>query len=290
MKRKITLIGIFLLAIISVFYLSGQEEERVEEEIKGIYRGVIEEKKPHIELDFDPYQAVIATIGEEEYIYDNQLVLNSEFASSILPMLASDQLVKPWLRAIVRANIALFNPVYGYDVVSWKITITDEKGTEFKVFEGEGPPTRTIYWDGRSDKDEMMNPSILYVFNAEAYDKLGNISRVVGREIRVKGVLYKEKGENIITLDGGRIFKENSDAILKDGIILLEEAADIVRENFETKLTIQVYSRAEPLSKKRARVLGAWFLDRLVIPRYSIINVAGYEDRVYKSSYINIIF
>lgn len=290
MKRTITLIGIFSVAIFFVLYVSAQEGEMVEEEIRGVFIGVIEEKRPPIRLRFDPYEAVIARIGGEEFIYDRQLVLNAAFASSPLPVLASDQLVKPWLKAIVRGNIAFFNPIYGHDVVSWKITITDEKGSIFKTFEGEGPPPRTLHWDGRSNRGVMMNPGILYMYTAEAHDELGNVSRVVGREIRVKGIFYKERGENIVTLDGGRIFRENSDAFLDDGLVLLEEAADIVRENFRTSLTIQVYSRAEALSERRARALGEWFLERLIIPRFAIVNIAGFEEKVYKSSYINVIF
>ncbi len=291
-KKDIFLVGC-LITVFSVLCLSAQEGEQVEqveEEIRGIYKGIIKEKKPHIELDFDPYKAIIPYVGKEEYIYDNQLLSNSELKSSPLPVLASDQIVKPWLKTIVRGYIVLFNPLYGYDVKKWKISITDEKGSEFKTFGGEGAPTRTIYWDGRSNEGEMMNPGIVYMYSAEAYDKLGNISRVVGREITVKGILYKKAGEWVILLNGNKIFNESSDRIIEDGTLLLEEAADIVRENFKTRLAIEVYSKNEALSSRRSRVLGKWFIERLVVPRYSVINVAGYEDAVYKSSYIKIVF
>ncbi|MCK4595590.1 hypothetical protein KAT73_02320 [candidate division WOR-3 bacterium] len=290
MRSKIVFIVSSLILITFVFYLIAQDEEKVEEEIRGEYKGVIAEKKPQIELDFNPYETVIPYIGEEEYIYDSQLLSNSEIASSPLPVLASDQIIKPWLKTIVRDYVALFNPVYGYDVRIWKMVITDEKGTEFRSYEGEGAPPRTIYWDGRSNEGVMMNPGIVYIYSGEAYDKLGNISRVVGREIVLKGILYKDKGVWIILLNGNMVFRDNSDKITEDGIMLLEETADIIRQNFKTKLAIEVYSKNELLSSKRSRVLGGWFLERLIIPKYAVINAAGYEEVIYKSSYIKIVF
>ncbi|MCK4353050.1 hypothetical protein KAW65_06570 [candidate division WOR-3 bacterium] len=284
-----------LLGIIFVFFLSislfAQEEPKEEaKEIKGKFKGRIIEKKPYIKLSFNPFEAAASYMKKGEYIYDNQLIVNSNIASSPFPTFSSEQLVKPWLHGIVRDYIALFHPMYGYDVLSWKLFITDEKGNLFKLHASKGPPPKNIYWNGRGDDGKMMNPGITYFYSAEATDSLGNISRLVGRTLIVKGILYKEAGEWLITLKGDRVWEsEGSTKITEQGEQLLQETADIIKQLYTRKLTVQVYSRNEELSNNRADIIANWLFTKIIVPKSSIIHISGFTDEVYKSSYIKII-
>lgn len=148
---------------------------------------------------------------------------------------------------------------------AWKLFINDEKGNLFKFYDSKGPPPKYIYWDGRGDDGRMMNPGITYYYTAEAFDSLGNVSRTVGRTLVVKGILYKEKSEWIIALRGNRIWSsERSTTITEDGELLLQEAADIVKRFFTRKLTVQVYSREESLSKRHAEIIADWLLNHML--------------------------
>lgn len=284
---------------ISLYIHTGFAQEPKEEvppqgkevhEVKGKFIGKILEKKPYIKLEFDPFEAATSYIKRGEYIYDRQLEINSNLASALFPTLSSDQLIKLWLQGIVRDYIALFHPMYGYDVVSWKLFITDEIGNQFRVYESNGPPPKNIYWDGRGDDGKMLNPGITYFYSAEAKDSLGNLSRVVGRTLVVKGILYKEGGEWIIALNGNRVWEsKGSTNITEEGEQLLQESADIVKKLYTRKITVQVYSIDESISGTRAKVIADWLLNRIIVPKNSIVNVSGFTDEVYKSSYIKII-
>lgn len=268
----------------------GGKMEAGEVEIRGKFKGKIREKKPLVKLYYDPFDALATYIQRGEYIYDTQLRLNSDLASTLYPVFASDQVIKPWLHGIVRHEIALFHPSYGQDVSSWKVFLKDEKGSLFKMWEGEGAPPRNIFWNGRSKDDEMINPGITYFYSAEAIDDLGNKSTVIGRKLIIKGVLYKEMGEWVIALRGDRVWTdEASTAVTEDGYVLLREAADIVKQLYTRKITIQVYSRTEALSRQRGQILMNYFLENLVVPRYTVTHVQGFVDEVYRSSYIKII-
>ncbi len=298
-KIKKTMIWAFGLIFVLVFSApvfsqeEGAEEDKLgggDVEIKGKFKGKIDEKKPMIKLYFDPFEALAAYIKRGEYIYDKQLGLNSDLASTLYPILASEQVIKPWLHGIVKKEISLFNPIYGSDVNEWTLFIRDEKGSLFKKWEGKGAPPRNISWNGRGKDESMMNPGITYIYSAEAKDALGNVSKVIGRKLIVKGILYKEMGEWIIALRGDRVWTSGtSKSITEDGFELLREAADIAKQLFTRKLTVEVYARNESLSRNQGQIIMNYLLNNMVIPSYSITHVSGFVDEVYKSSYIKII-
>jgi hypothetical protein len=262
-----------------------------EYEVRGKFKGKIQEKKPMIKLYFDPFDALTTYIKKGEYIYDKQLQLNSDLASTLYPIFASEQVIKPWLHGIVKEEIALFNPVYGQGTVAdWDVFLKDEKGSLFKQWSGAGDPPRNMFWDGRGKDGTMMNPGITYFYSAETKDELGNMSKVVGRKLIVKGILYKEMGEWVVALRGDRTWGgDGSTAISDDGHILLREAADIVKQLYTRKITVEVYSRNETLSRSRGEIIMNYMLNNLVVPTYTVTHVSGFVDEVYTSSYIKII-
>lgn len=68
MNRKFLWI---ILLFFPFMLLFSQEETPKEEteEIKGKYKGKIEEKEPTLDINFDPYNAVTSYIGAEGFIY-----------------------------------------------------------------------------------------------------------------------------------------------------------------------------------------------------------------------------
>ncbi|MCK4307662.1 hypothetical protein KAW50_05490, partial [candidate division WOR-3 bacterium] len=78
-------------------------------------------------------------------------------------------------------------------------------------------------------------------------------------------------------------------SITEDGFELLREAADIAKQLFTRKLTVEVYARNESLSRNQGQIIMNYLLNNMVIPSYSITHVSGFVDEVYKSSYIKII-
>jgi hypothetical protein len=285
MKIRIV-IYVFLLVILlfSLPLLLSQEGEEggseggrsFEEEVKGEYKGTIDEVKPEVLLDYDIFEIIESYAGEKGFIYDKELIKNSDIASTPLPTLASDQLYHPWLTGINRGEIALFHPLYGHDVAEWELVITDAAGTVFKTFSGQGRPDRRIFWDGRGEKDKMIDVGSTYSYYATAVDKLGNRSRVMGKEVKVQGILYKENIDWIIRLDGRVVFEKGKSEVRGDAKYLITEACDIVRKQFIRRIAVKAYSTDETLSQKRANAIARILSEKIILPKGVVIHTAGY--------------
>lgn len=287
MRKKIIfslLISFALLVSYPLLLAQGTEEEggegvgTFEEEVRGEYRGTIDEIKPEMLLDFDIFEIIGSFAGEKGFIYDKELIKNSDIASTPLPTLASDQLYHPWLTGISNSEVALFHPLYGHDVAEWELVITDAAGTVFKTFSQKGKPTKRIYWDGRGDKGVMIDVGSTFTYYATAVDKLGNRSRVLGRAIRVQGILYKEQLDWIIRLDGRVVFEPNSSDIRSEAMNLLTEACDIVRKKFIRRISVKAYSTDETVSQKRANNIAKILSEKIILPKGVVIYTAGYAS------------
>ena len=287
MRTKIIfslLISFALLVSYPLLLAQGTEEgggEGVgtfEEEVRGEYRGTIDEIKPEMLLNFDIFEIIGSFAGERGFIYDKELIKNSDIASTPLPTLASDQLYHPWLMDINYGEVALFHPLYGHDVAEWELVITDAAGTVFKTFSQKGKPTKRIYWDGRGDKGKMIDVGSTFIYYATAVDKLGNRSRVIGKEIRLQGILYKEQLDWIIRLDGRVVFESNSSDIRDEAMNLLTEACDIVREKFIRRISVKAYSTDEAVSQKRANNIAKVLSEKIILPKGVVIYTAGYAS------------
>jgi len=283
---------IYLLMLLMSFFLnslvfaqgeegSGQGEKSgsgrtFEEEVKGKFTGTIDELKPQTQLKFDIFEIIESYAGEKGFIYDKELIKNSDIASTPLPTLASDQLYHPWLTGINRGEIALFHPLYGHDVAEWELVITDAAGTVFKTFAGKGGPPMKLFWSGRGEKDKMIDVGSSYAYYATAVDKLGNRSRVMGKEIRVQGILYKENIDWIIRLDGREVFEPGKSDVRKSAMNLLTESCDIVRKRFIRRISVKAYSTDETMSQKRANNIAKILSDKIILPKGVVIHTAGY--------------
>jgi hypothetical protein len=282
--------GKFIFYLLSFFSISllvcplwsqetGEEKgegRTFEEEVKGEYKGRIDEMKPIVKLEFDIFEIIESYAGEKGFIYDKELIRNSDIASTPLPTLASDQLYHPWLTGINRGEIALFHPLYGHDVAEWEFTITDAAGTVFKTFSKKGKPPKRIFWDGRGEQDKMIDVGASYSYFATAVDKLGNRSRVMGKEIRVQGILYKEHLDWVIRLDGREVFEPGKFDIRARAMNLLTEACDIIRKKFIRRISVEAYSTDETLSQKRANNIAKVISDKIILPQGVVIHTAGY--------------
>lgn len=285
MRKKIIfslLISFALLVSYPLLLAQGTEEGEgvgtFEEEVRGEYKGTIDEIKPEMLLSFDIFEIIGSFVGEKGFIYDKELIKNSDIASTPLPTLASDQLYHPWLMGINNSEVALFHPLYGHDVAEWELVITDAAGTVFKTFSQKGRPTKRIYWDGRGDKGIMIDVGSTFTYYATAVDKLGNRSRVLGRAIRVQGILYKEQLDWIIRLDGRVVFEPNSSDIRSEAMNLLTEACDIIRKKFIRRISVKSYSTDETVSQKRANNIAKILSEKIILPKGVVIYTAGYAS------------
>ncbi len=76
-------------------------------------------------------------------------------------------------------NIAL-NTEDVSDIASWSFSIYDRNDTLFQQFSGDGKPSSSLLWDGRSQDGELVISAEDYPYTFEIADVLGNVRELSG--------------------------------------------------------------------------------------------------------------
>jgi len=280
--------GLYLLSFILMFNLSAQVGEQAQEEveIKAKFKGKINERKPIWKTKFDIFEAAYEPFKNKGYIFDQRL--GRGIIKPPIPSLASEELRKPWLQDIVRGEVGLFYPFYGRDVQKWKLTILDAKGNVFRTYSGEETPPSRIMWNGRNDRGEILDVSLIYFYTAEVQDEAGNVVKSPEKPIKLKGILWQDGVNFIISVDGNEVFDKNSSKI--KNYELLEEAKSIIKEKAKVKVQVVVYGQDPHLTKKRYETLVEWLKNNLKIPKGKVIYLEGFFKRTgYETSRVDFI-
>ncbi len=284
MIRKLIYILIFLFS----FNLLAQEEKEVQEEfeIKAKFKGKIDERKPIWKIKFDIFEAAYEPFKNKGYIFDERF--GKGIIKPPIPSLASQELRKPWLQSIIRGEVGLFHPFYGRDVKEWKLIILDAKGNIFRTYSGEDEPPPKIKWDGRNERGEILDVSLIYFYTAEVKDEAGNFVKSPEKPIKLAGILWQEGINWTISVDGNEIFDKNSSKI--KNYELLEEAKSIIKEKARVKVQVVVYGQNPELTGKRYETLVEWLKDNLKIPKGKVIYLEGFFKRTgYETSRVDFI-
>jgi outer membrane protein OmpA-like peptidoglycan-associated protein len=268
-----------IISLICVIGITGFAQEEISKEIiKGKYLGKIDEKKPPTELRYDIFEVVEPYGIEGSNIYDVELQVHSEISSTPLPILASNQIRRPWLGNILTLPIKISNISVEKEVKQWELVITDALGEVFRTFAGIGNPPEVLEWDGRDSKDNMIDPGRNYSYYLRVIDKENKSSFQLGKKVRVPALYWKEELKSVVRLDGRIVFEKNSAHISEAGKDLLEEAADYVRKDVDKRLRVVVYSRNENLAMERTKKIANFLLDRIILPEKAVASVIGYES------------
>ena len=268
-----------IIGVICMFTITGFAQEEISKEvIKGKYLGKIEEKKPPTELKYDIFEVVEPYGIEGSNIYDAELQVHSEISSTPLPILASNQIRKPWLANILTLPIKISNISVEKDVKQWELVVTDALGEVFRTFAGMGNPPEVIEWDGKDSKDNMIDPGRNYSYYLRAIDKENESSFQLGKKVKFPALYWREEFNSVVRLDGRIVFEKNSATISEAGKDLLEEAADYVRKDIDKRLRVIVYSQNENLAMERTKKIANFLLDRIILPEKAVASVIGYES------------
>jgi len=272
--KKNTILALICVVNLTVF----AQEEITREIVKGKYMGKIDEKKPPSELKYDIFEVIQPYGVEGSNIYDMELQVHSEISSTPLPVLASDQIRKPWLGNILTLPIKISNISVEKDTRQWELVVTDALGGVFRTFAGMGNPPKAIEWDGKDLKGDMIDPGKNYSYYLRVIDRENESSFQLGKKIGVPALYWKEELHSVVRLDGRIVFEKNTAHISESGKNLLEEAADYVRKDINKRLRVIVYSQNEDLSMERTKKIAGFLLDRIILPEKALTSVIGYES------------
>ena len=195
-------------------------------------------------------------------------------------------------------------------IKEWSLQISDPTGKPFYLFEGEGAPSDTLVWDGKSSEGELVAAAEDYPFEYVMEDVLGNTTSVRGAipvdilvirdgdrlKIRISSITFEP--------DNPRLILDDTEKGLKNQQIL-ERLAEILNKyrNHQIRIeghAVSVYwydtNRAaqeereelQPLSEKRAAAVKEALVEQGVDGRrISTLGLGGTEPVVPHSDLEN---
>lgn len=189
-----------------------------------------------------------------------------------LEPLSSDQTPHYWLPEVTTTPVATFypEPEPGHRLESWKLTITDFRGTPFRSFEGGRKVPASLVWDGRGDDGSMLRPGYPYSYVFTQTDRGTNTYNHAGVSFRVPALRYGNNGDLVLEFSGGELF-DRRDARLRDvGDDWLVHTADVVRRHPYSPVRVEVEAENLDLAQKRAQVVAHFLADTMLLPREQV--------------------
>lgn len=260
-----------LLAIFLIMQESRTSEHDIGEEvIKGQAELKIEDRKIVLWPEIDPFAPLDSVISQEKYLFDEQLYATIDELNTPILYLHSEYLRVPLVGRFMYGSIALFIPRFEKTVSSWELIITDTKGAIVRKFAERGLPPSTISWDGRTDDNDMSNMGETYNYVFTAFDAVGNPTRIAGRSYKFNGIVYDEKETKIVAVAASELFDSKTAVFSHDAPLYLDEAANIVKENFNREVVVYSYSESEALARSRGNAVMNAVIERAVLPAEAI--------------------
>ena len=242
------------------------EHDIGEEVIKGEAELKIQDRKILLWPELKPFAPLDSVISQEKYLFDEKLYSTIDELNTPILYLHSEYLRVPLLSRFMYGSIALFIPRFEKTVSSWELVITDTKGDIIRKFAERGLPPSSISWDGRIDNGDMSNMGETYNYVFTAFDAVGNPTRITGRSYKFNGIVYDEKNTKIVAVASNELFNEKTSMFSRDAPGYLDEAANIVKENFKREIVVYSYSESEVLARSRGNAIMNAVTERVVLP------------------------
>jgi len=245
---------------------SGDQHAIGEEVIKGETEVKIEDMKPYFPPQIDPFSPVKELLVPESYVLDDALY--HSFDSMAIPQhfAHSSYLRVPIERNFIYGDMMVFLPSFEQRVSTWDLEVSNSLGETVRRVARKGQPPAVITWDGKTDAGDLIAPGETYSFTFNAYDALGNQTRIPGTPQRVDGMVQQIGDEWIVSVAADQIFTDGGAQLLEQAAARLDEAANIVKEKFKKQVVVYVYAEQERLSAERCRVVQTELSRRVVLP------------------------
>ncbi|MFH1860027.1 MAG: hypothetical protein ABH870_03305, partial [bacterium] len=223
---------------------SQENDESEEVTITGEDKLKLTTKKPLLEIKENMNDAVPSYNTTEEKLLSESPPAFSIWSQDYSIVMDSKQVVSPYLKKLIRDPVATFYPqTKGEVITSWNLLITDDKGREFKKFKGTYVLPNNLPWDGRSDKDKMIDADTTYTYIFSYIDVVGTPHTIVGNPFSIDALAHQEKNGLVITLSSKVLFDPSVDdvQIKPDAMPLIQEVADEIKNYFGLPIEVEVY-------------------------------------------------
>jgi len=215
-----------------------------------------------------------AAIIDTFFCASDELILSISPVEGLQPFLnnpqimASDQVPHPWLRDPAVTPVVTFYPEdpEGHKARLWSLTVTDFRGATFREFKKGGKPPKSLDWDGRGDKGEILQVGYPYSYIFSVTDKGTNTYNYAGVSFRIPAVDYKEGIERRLDFTGDEVFKRGGSRLSDTGVGWLTRAADQIREDHpRAPLKVVVQAESKRLAEDRAEKVAEFLAESMVL-------------------------
>ncbi len=284
-------IGITVEGTTTVSNASSQEDSESEAvTITGEDKLKLTTKKPPLEIKENMNDAVPSYTTTEERLFSVSPPTFSIWSQDYSAVMDSKQVACPYLKKLVRETVATFYPqTKGEVITSWNLVITDDKGREFKRFNGTSVLPNNILWDGRSDKDKVIDVDTAYTYIFSYIDVVGTPHTIMGNPFSIDALVHQEKDGLVITLSSRILFDQSADdvQIKPEALSLIQEVTDEIKNYYGLPIEIEAYDDSVSLTKIQTEVLRNLLAERLLVWNEQIKTTT---HRIKKQKpYINIV-
>jgi hypothetical protein len=215
-----------------------------------------------------------AAIIDTFYCDTDELILAISPVEGLQPFLNnpepmhSDQVPHPWLHDPAVTPVVTFYPEdpEGHKARKWSLTVTDYRGATFRRYDEGGKPPKSLDWDGRGDRDEILQVGYPYSYIFSVTDKGTNTYNYAGVSFRIPAVDYVEGIERCIDITGDEVFKRGASRLSETGEGWLVRAADQIREDHpRAPMKVVVQAESKRLAEDRAEKVAAFLADHMVL-------------------------
>jgi hypothetical protein len=249
-------------------------EQLQTQEIMGEFTGKIDENRPMLTYDFDPYLDVYRVLGES-YVLDNRLEESIERKNGRLLTMQSNYLRVPVVSPLVDLNqkklLIPIPPMELGGAVSWQLLITDARGQVFKRKPGNGRPPRQIEWDGRGDNNSLIQVGAIYSYELTVTDAVGNPERRIVEPIKVPGIVDQQSPGWIISFDNREVFESGANILKPAGQDYLQVIVNLIKDKSANAITVSGYNSGQ------TKVVASFIKER--VPGAQI-DVKKFSDRL----------
>ncbi len=245
---------------------NGDQHAIGEEVIKGETEVKIEDMKPFSSPQIDPFSPVNELLAPGSYVLDDALYHSVDSMTIPQYFAHSSYLRIPTERNFIYGDMMVFLPAFEQRVANWDLEVSNSLGETVRRIAHKGQPPAIITWDGKTDAGEPIAPGEVYSFTFNAYDALGNQTRIPGTPQRVNGVVQEVGEEWVVAVAADQIFTEGGAQLLEQAAPRLDEAANVVKERFKRQVVVYVYTEQEHLSAERCQVVEVELNRRVVLP------------------------
>ncbi|MDI6781117.1 MAG: hypothetical protein QME49_03295 [bacterium] len=265
-------------------------DESEEVTITGEDKLKLTTKKPLLELKENMNDAVPAYNITEERLLSEAPTVFSIWSQDYSSVMDSKQVSFPCLKKLVKDKVVTFYPqTRGEVITSWNLVITDNKGREFKKFKGTYVLPNNIPWDGRNDKDMIIDVDTTYTYIFSYIDVVGSPHTIVGNPFSIDAIAHQEKNGLVVTLSSRVLFDPSADdvQIKPDAMPLIQEVADEIKNYFGLPIEIDAYDDNTTTANAQAEIVSNLLAEKLIVWNEQI-KTSGHKIRKQKP-YINVI-